>query len=324
MKKVLITGAAGFICANLMSNLRSAGYDTLGVDSYTSYYAPSMKVSRTIALDIQSDISAIDISDGKSFEGIVNKFKPDQIIHLAAQGGVRASQTDPDPYLISNQLGFLNVLRIAEDRTELPFIYASSSSVYGDSLNAPFSENQELCEPKSLYALSKISNELIAKHLPGNGNTRIGLRFFTVYGPWGRPDMAMFRLLASKKLNTSFNLTADLEVKRDFTFVDDVSEYIVSLLNKNSFPNVHEIFNVGGGNPYTLSELLKILNDQKYLPLIAHKEPNKLDVRMTNASVKKSEDFELRIPTTALKDGVEKSIEWIENIDNKDLHGWYQ
>ncbi len=323
MKKVLITGAAGFIGANLMSRLRSEGYETHGVDSYTNYYAPSMKISRSIAHALQSDITNIDISDREAFEGIVKQFKPDQIVHLAAQGGVRASQTDPDPYIVSNQLGFLNVLRISEEYTNLPFIYASSSSVYGDSLNAPFSENQELCEPKSLYALSKLSNELVAEHLPGNGKARIGLRFFTVYGPWGRPDMAMFRLLASKKLNSNFNLTADLEVKRDFTYVDDVSEYIISLLGKNNFANSHEIFNVGGGNPYTLSELLDILKDQNYLPSIEHKEPNRLDVRMTNASVKKSEEFQLSIPKTTLQDGVEKSIRWIEHIDLEELFSWY-
>jgi UDP-glucuronate 4-epimerase len=323
MRRVLITGAAGFIGANLMSHLNGLGFRTHGVDSFSDYYAVSMKESRIENLSISSDISRIDICDSSAVNKIVDRFQPDQIIHLAAQGGVRASQTNPAPYLLSNQIGFLNMLRISEQATKLPFIYASSSSVYGDSLRAPLSEDQELGEPKSLYALSKLSNELIAKYLPGNGVSRIGLRLFTVYGPWGRPDMAMFRLLASKKLDTSFKLTADLSIKRDFTFVDDVANYIVSLLNQKDFNSSHEIFNVGGGKPYTLGELFDVLKNSGYLPKIEVLAPSELDVQVTNASIAKSENHNLQVPETSLIDGVRETISWIEQSRHEDVLEWY-
>jgi UDP-glucuronate 4-epimerase len=323
MRRVLITGAAGFIGANLMSHLNGLGFRTHGVDSFSDYYAVSMKESRIKNLSVSSDISRIDICDSSAVNKIVDQFQPDQIIHLAAQGGVRASQTNPAPYLLSNQIGFLNMLRISEQATKLPFIYASSSSVYGDSLRAPLSEGQELGEPKSLYALSKLSNELIAKYLPGNGVSRIGLRLFTVYGPWGRPDMAMFRLLASKKLDTSFKLTADLSIKRDFTFVDDVANYIVSLLNQKDFNSSHEIFNVGGGKPYTLGELFDVLKNSGYLPKIEVLAPSELDVRITNASIAKSENHNLQVPETSLIDGVRETISWIEQSRHEDVLEWY-
>ena len=323
MKKVLVTGAAGFIGANLMARLNSLGFHTHGIDLFTDYYPVSMKESRIKSLAIDSQISRIDVCDSNAINRIVDQFQPDQIIHLAAQGGVRASQTNPEPYLQSNQIGFLNMLRISEQGTKLPFIYASSSSVYGDTLSAPFREDQELGEPKSLYALSKLSNELIAKYLPGNGVPRIGLRFFTVYGPWGRPDMAMFRLLASKKLDTNFGLTADLSIKRDFTFVDDVSNYIVSLLEKKDFMSNHEIFNVGGGKPYSLGELFKILKDLDFLPKIDVRAPSELDVKMTNASIAKSKRLNLRVPNTSLNEGVLRTILWIEQSRYEDILEWY-
>jgi UDP-glucuronate 4-epimerase len=323
MRKVLITGAAGFIGANLMAHLNSLGFHTHGIDLFTDYYAVSMKESRIKNFVIDTQISRIDVCDSNAVSRIVDQFQPDQIIHLAAQGGVRASQTNPEPYLQSNQLGFLNMLRISEQRTKLPFIYGSSSSVYGDSLRAPFREDQELGELKSLYALSKLSNELIAKHLPGNGVPRIGLRFFTVYGPWGRPDMAMFRLLASKKLDTNFKLTADLSIKRDFTFVDDVSNYIVSLLEKKDFTSNYEIFNVGGGKPYTLRQLFNILKDLDFLPRIDVREQSELDVRMTNASIAKSEAYKLRVPNISLSEGVRKTISWIEQSRQEDILEWH-
>lgn len=324
MKKILVTGAAGFIGSNLISHLNCSGFQTYGIDSITDYYAPTMKESRIKSFELEGNISRIDICDIAEVNKIVEKFQPDQIIHLAAQGGVRASQTDPNPYLQTNQIGFLNLLKVSEQATKLPFIYASSSSVYGDSPNAPFSEDQELNEPKSLYALSKLSNELIAKHLPGNGVPRIGLRFFTVYGPWGRPDMAMFRLLASRKLDSSFKLTANLSIQRDFTFVDDVADYIVSLMGQNGFIKHHEIFNVGGGKPYTLSQLFEVLKEMNYLPKIEIGNPSELDVRMTNASIAKSLHYNLRVPNTSLREGVGKSISWMENSSLRDIEEWYR
>ena len=320
--KILVTGAAGFIGGNLTRSLRDGGFDVLGIDNFSEYYNPSMKTERVHQSNLSQVITKLDICDRKKLERLFRRFNPTHVVHLAAQGGVRASKSDPQPYLSSNQIGFLNVLQISEELNVEKFIYASSSSVYGDDLQAPFKESDLLNSPKSLYALSKLSNELIAKYLPAKNTQRIGLRFFTVYGPWGRPDMAVFRLLASSLLGDSFKLTASLEVKRDFTFVDDVSKVVHELINSKERMEGSQIFNVAGGNPYSLSELLTIMKsfdiNVKY---DSHSEDD-LDLKLTHGSTDKLRSKGLSIPNTSLNVGIDKTWTWLKTQQPHTIREW--
>ena len=264
-----------------------------------------------------------DISDPVQLVQIFEEVKPTVVINLAAQGGVRASRINPAPYLHSNQIGFLNLIQTSKRFKVSKFIYASSSSVYGDSELAPFKESSELPAPKSLYALSKMSNEIIARDFASTGMAKIGLRFFTVYGPWGRPDMAIFRILASAKLQKEFVLTASPEVKRDFTFVDDVSSVIEYLTRNVVARDEHQVINVAGGNPYSLAELFIILEEMGIKLNIRMGDADSLDVKLTHASVEKLKSLGIPLPNTSLTQGVEKTFDWLKSIDDTKLREWF-
>jgi UDP-glucuronate 4-epimerase len=216
------------------------------------------------------------------------------------------------------------MIELSRDYKVGKFMFASSSSVYGDSVEAPFSEEAELTAPKSLYALSKMSNELIAKHLAVTDMSVIGLRFFTVYGPWGRPDMAMFRLLASAKLGLSFELTASPSVKRDFTFINDVSSVIAALIKSERSETRFDVLNVAGGKPYSLDELFGIISELGLRLQINQESYDELDVRLTHGSVTKLRNMHLPVPSTSLADGVYKTLNWIESLSNSDLLKWFE
>ena len=320
--KILVTGAAGFIGGNLTRSLRDSGVDVQGIDNFSNYYDPSMKIEQVYQSNLSQIITKLDICDRVSLERVFRRFSPTHVVHLAAQGGVRASKSDPQPYLDSNQIGFLNVLQLAEEFNAEKFVYASSSSVYGDELQAPFKESDSLNPPKSLYALSKLSNELIAKYLPTKNTQRIGLRFFTVYGPWGRPDMAVFRLLASSLLGDSFKLTASLEVKRDFTFVDDVSKVMRELINSKERLEGSQIFNVAGGNPYSLSELLAIMKSFNINVKYDAYSEDDLDVKLTHGSTDKLRSKGLSIPNTSLNLGIDKTWAWLNSQQPHTIREW--
>ena len=321
--RILITGSAGFIGSNLMTKLRSLGEETCGLDNYSNYYSPSMKLKREIALDLAGSTINADISNREELRTIFERFKPTVVINLAAQGGVRASKTDPFPYLQSNQLGFLNLIELSRDFGVSKFIYASSSSVYGDSTHAPFEESSLLPAPKSLYALSKLSNEIIAQHFHAPSMKKIGLRFFTVYGPWGRPDMAMFRILASSILEKEFVLTASATVERDFTYVDDVSNLVSEIVQKDMSRLNHEIFNVAGGNPYSLGQLFTILENLNIPLNVRNAEPDSLDVQLTHGSTEKLHSVGLSVPSSTLSYGVTQTLKWISSIERQTLGDWY-
>lgn len=320
--KILITGAAGFIGGNLLAKVQDVGISVIGIDSFTSYYSPDMKEKRVNQLNISEIIKRIDISNENELRGVFKQFKPTHVVHLAAQGGVRASKIDPKPYLLSNQVGFLNTLLISEEMGVEKFIYASSSSVYGDGVKAPFKESDQISAPKSLYALSKLSNELITKYLPMRNTERIGLRLFTVYGPWGRPDMAIYRLLASSLLNQNFELTAAQDLKRDFTFVDDVSKIILEISSSNNKELSSNIFNVAGGKPYSMSELLTILENLGLNLKVNQKSQDELDLNLTHASTEKIKKFGISVPETTLKSGIEQTWSWINSQSKNDISKW--
>ena len=322
--RVLVTGAAGFIGGNLMESLKVRGIEAIGLDNFSSYYSPDMKRAHLDFTKLNSCTHEIDISDETSLNKLFDNFRPTHVVHLAAQGGVRASKTDPSPYIQSNQTGFLNVLNAAEKIGVDKFLYASSSSVYGEGLQAPFKESETLSAPKSLYALSKLSNELTAKHLPGRQTQRIGFRFFTVYGPWGRPDMAVFRLLASARLQEKFKLTASTEVMRDFTYVSDVSNVIDAALKSNVNLITPEVYNVAGGSPFTLAQLFEVIKDLGISIRVEEAAVDPLDVKMTHGSVSKLEASNFPVPSTNLRDGIAQTWNWMNNLEIDQLRAWFE
>ena len=321
--RILVTGAAGFIGGNLLSTLKSANLECKGIDSFSTYYSPEMKLAHITSLSLNDELIQMDINSRGELEDLFRSFRPSHVVHLAAQGGVRASRNDPWPYLSTNQIGFQNIVELCEEYSVKKLLYASSSSVYGQGLNPPFKESDELPVPRSLYALSKLSNELVAGNFPSNVTQRIGMRFFSVYGPWGRPDMAVFRILASSLLKIDFNLTANKDLIRDFTYVQDVSNTIVTLLSSEISKQKHEVINIAGSKPETLGTLLNVTEELGYPIKLIQNRSDPMDVNMTHASVNKLEEWNIVAPQTLLKVGIGHTVEWIKNLDIRALSAWY-
>ena len=224
--RVLVTGAAGFIGSAVSSSLHRAGYEVLGVDSFSDYYSVDLKKARVTHFLEKSGIifKHIDISNYDEINKVVEEFKPESIINLAAQAGVRLKMNDFGKYIESNVTGYTNIARASLNNGVKNFMYASSSSVYGNTASLPYSESEESLHPTSYYGSTKRFNELVTPIMFNNSDVRVrGLRFFTVYGPWGRPDMAYFRMIANLYAGTPFQLFGNGEIERDFTFIDDVS-----------------------------------------------------------------------------------------------------
>ena len=323
-KRVLVTGGAGFIGAHLIHALSSQNFEVLGVDNFSDYYSVSMKRARIADLDIEDVITKADISNKDEFGYIIKNFSPEVVVNLAAQGGVRASKQDPYPYILTNQVGFINALTLSVKNGVQKFIYASSSSVYGNSQNINLSESDKLNAPESLYGLSKLANELMAKHFETGSLQKIGLRLFTVYGPWGRPDMAMFRLLASAKIEERFKLTASLDLIRDFTYIQDVVRVISEIISEGQHMGRNELFNVSGGKPHSMRELLEILNQLNISIKYDQMDSDKLDVFRTDGSTKLLAERGFSVPSTSLISGVKNTANWISAIQNSKLSEWYK
>ena len=220
---ILVTGAAGFIGAYVCRALRARGDAVVGLDNYNDYYDPRLKRDRVAALCPEVDIRALDLGDRDGLAALFDEVAPMQVIHLAAQAGVRYSLQNPHAYVDSNLAGFVNILGLCRHRGVQHLVYASSSSVYGDSATPPFSEDQRIDRPRSLYAATKAANELMAHtyaHLYGLRAT--GLRFFTVYGPWGRPDMAPLLFSRAVLAGRPIAVFNHGRMRRDFTHVDDI------------------------------------------------------------------------------------------------------
>jgi UDP-glucuronate 4-epimerase len=322
-KRVLVTGAAGFIGAELVKDLLNQNFQVLGVDNFSPYYSPNMKSSHLDSLNITQSVISADVTDYLEMEKLFISFRPEVVLHLAAQGGVRASRHNPEPYLNSNQSGFLNILRLCETYEVQKLLYASSSSVYGNQEVGPFKESMFLSAPQSLYALSTLSNEIIASGLPSHNTKRIGMRFFTVYGPWGRPDMAVFRLLASAKLGRVFKLTAETSVLRDFTFVGDLVQTISDLIKIETVNN-HEIFNIAGGRPFPLQDVISFLDRRELSIQIEKMGVDPLDVKLTYGSTEKLSEHNLSVPDTTLQIGLQATWDWLETIPERSLREWYE
>ena len=328
-KTILITGAAGFIGFSLVDYLFKNGviYNVVGIDNLNDYYDVNLKKARLEVLKKYSNFHflKLDISNKEEMINLFNKYNFDVVINLAAQAGVRYSITNPDAYIQSNVIGFFNILECVRHHNVKHLIYASSSSVYGGNKKVPYSEEDKVTKPVSLYAASKLSNELFAySYCKLYKIPMTGLRFFTVYGPYGRPDMAYFSFtnkLRKKEPVTLFNYG---DMYRDFTYIDDIcvtiSKIIESDVKLNDDKLPHQIYNIGNHNPVSLKEFYDTLCeclidqgiiDEKIGPKYA--EMQKGDVYQTYADTTKlRKDFDFN-PSTSLKDGLTKYARWYKD-----------
>jgi UDP-glucuronate 4-epimerase len=330
VKKVLITGVAGFIGQRLaLQLLENQDVEVFGIDSLTDYYAVDLKESRLRDLKGRPNFSfqQIDICDTNSLVSLLASQEFDSVIHLAAQAGIRLPLSEYSRYVDSNLTGFSNILLSSAQHKVSNFLYASSSSVYGNSTNFPLSELELNPQPVSFYGSTKLSNEILARGLTSNSPMRTrGLRFFTVYGPMGRPDMAYFRIAAALHFGKTFSLFGDGAVKRDFTFVGDVVNSIISLGSNLSDQNLgfHDVVNVGGGKPCSMLDLVSTLENISGKKLsIKYSEDIAQDVRTTVADTRRQKDLIGVIPETLLEDGLLEVWEWIKRPDvTSKLEAW--
>lgn len=330
---ILVTGAAGFIGANLVGELLKRGDKVVGVDNINDYYDVNLKLSRLDDLNKYSNFTFIkcDIADKQVLIKIFDEYKFDVVVNLAAQAGVRYSITNPDAYIQSNLIGFYNILEACRNYPVKHLVYASSSSVYGSNKKVPYSTEDKVDNPVSLYAATKKSNELMAHAYAKLYNIPCtGLRFFTVYGPAGRPDMAYFsftnKLINGEKIKI-FNYG---NCKRDFTYIDDIVDGIIKVIGKapskqngeDGLPiPPYKIYNIGNNHPENLLDFVNILQEEliraKVLPsdydFDSHKELVPMqpgDVPITYADTRALEqDFEFK-PSTQLRVGLRKFAEW--------------
>tara|TARA_A100001011_G_scaffold351468_1_gene391591 strand:+ start:752 stop:1762 length:1011 start_codon:yes stop_codon:yes gene_type:complete len=331
----LVTGAAGFIGFHLCKRLLMEGETVVGIDSMNDYYDINLKKSRLEILYNLKSVNFIFVKEKlENKSNIFNIFqihKPKYVINLAAQAGVRYSLENPEAYLNSNLLGFLNILEACKHNDINHFIYASSSSVYGGNINMPFSEKQNVDHPVSFYAATKKSNELIAhsySHLYGIPST--GLRFFTVYGPWGRPDMALFIFTKSIILSEPINVFNNGKMVRDFTYIDDIIESLDRVIKKpptennnydkkNIDPSTswapHKIFNIGNSEPVPLMKFIESIENalgrkaiKNFLPM----QPG--DVASTHADTALLEKWINYKPNTPIEKGIRNFVNWYKDF----------
>jgi UDP-glucuronate 4-epimerase len=316
---ILVTGAAGFIGSNLASRLINFGYNVVGLDNFNDYYPAILKKERVNFFLKRNKIEClnIDLCDYVSLNKLFKSFKPDKVIHLAAQAGVRYSISNPSTYIQSNIVGHANILELCKEYDISELIYASSSSVYGLNSEVPFRETHRTDNPISLYAASKKSNELMTQSYSHLFNMKAtGLRFFTVYGPWGRPDMAYFSFAKNIMQGIPITVFEKGMLKRDFTYIDDIIMGILKLIDCNYANDInHRIINIGNENPVLVKDFITILENSlnkkaivKYLPMQAG------DVRVTYADTSLLESLTGYKPKIKLKEGLEMFSEWyLEN-----------
>jgi UDP-glucuronate 4-epimerase len=335
MRKILVTGAAGFIGFHLSRRLLGEGAAVVGLDNLNPYYDVALKDSRLRLLQECGDFTFIraDLSDRKRMATLFEKERPAVVVNLAAQAGVRYSLQNPYAYVDSNLLGFMNVLEGCRHQQVKHLVFASSSSVYGANTRMPFSSHDNVDHPLSLYAATKKANELMAHsyaalyHLPCTG-----LRFFTVYGPWGRPDMALFLFTRAILEDQPIEVFNEGRMKRDFTYIDDIIEGIIRVMERIPSPNPawqgdcpdpsssfapYRIYNIGNNQPVSLMDFIETLEKhlgrkarKNFLPLQAG------DVPTTFADVSDLEadlDFKPSIPIT---EGIRRFVAWYRDYYN--------
>jgi UDP-glucuronate 4-epimerase len=325
----LVTGAAGFIGYHLSKRLLEAGHQVIGIDNINDYYSPDLKFARLSELGIArvdaelEEISClsevypnfifyrVDVSNAKDLGGVFKKHPIDKVCHLAAQAGVRYSIENPSVYIQSNLVGFGNILEEVRHAGIDHLIYASSSSVYGESKEVPFSTDQQVDHPISLYAATKKANELMAhtySHLYNINTT--GLRFFTVYGPYGRPDMAYYLFTKAILKNQPIKVFNNGEMRRDFTYIDDIVEGLIRIIENPAKDN-YKIYNIGNHRSEQLGDFIAIL--EKHLGKTAKKELLPMqpgDVSQTYAEVSDLIEDYGYAPNTSIDEGLKRFVQW--------------
>ena len=310
---ILLTGAAGFIGAHMMRALQARGERVVGLDNYNDYYEPRLKRDRVTTLCPQADIRVMDVSDGAALAALFDDVRPRRVIHLAAQAGVRYSLENPQAYVQSNLVGFGHVLELCRHSGVDHLVYASSSSVYGDSATPPFSEDQRIDQPRSLYAATKAANELMAHsyaHLYGLRAS--GLRFFTVYGPWGRPDMAPLLFSRAALAGRPIEVFNGGRMRRDFTHISDIVAGVLGALDAAAdAASPHRVYNLGNHTPVELEHFIAVIEnaagrtvEKIYRPL----QPGDMVETMADTSrARAAFGFE---PTTPIELGLPPVVEW--------------
>jgi UDP-glucuronate 4-epimerase len=332
---IVVTGAAGFIGSYVALRLLRLGAEVVGVDNFTPYYDPRLKEARFARLCAEPGFTPMrmDLADSARVQSLFSDFRPSHFVHLAAQAGVRHSLVDPHAYVQSNIVAFLNILEGCRQLGISHLVYASSSSVYGANRTIPFSEHHGADHPVSFYAATKRSNEFMAhsySHLFGLPAT--GLRFFTVYGPWGRPDMAVYIFTRAIAEGRTIEVANAGRVWRDFTYIDDIAEGVVRALASppSADPNwdaymadpatssaPHRIYNIGNDRPEEINRLISIIETalgRRALRVDVPLPPG--DVLETRADVSDLRNAVGFAPATALEDGVQRFVEWY-----RDFHG---
>ncbi len=335
MQKILVTGAAGFIGFHLVQKLCAEGREVLGIDNMNDYYDVALKQARLAELKKHNSFKFLqaDIADEIAMDKVFGEFKPDAVVNLAAQAGVRYSLDNPRAYIHSNIDGFINILEGCRQHAVKHLVFASSSSVYGANTKVPFSVSDRVDHPISLYAATKKSNELMAHayaHLYGIPCS--GLRFFTVYGPWGRPDMAYFKFTDAIMRGQPIDVYNNGDMKRDFTYIDDITEGVARLIDEVATPNAgwkphnpdpatsnapYRLYNIGNNNPVQLMDMIGLLEEALGKKAVIEMKPMQPgDVYSTYADIDALEQAVGFKPSTNLKDGLQKFAEW--------YRGYYQ
>ncbi|WP_372016879.1 NAD-dependent epimerase/dehydratase family protein [Pseudoxanthomonas sp. 10H] len=312
---VLVTGAAGFIGAYTCQALAARGERVVGLDNYNDYYDPRLKRDRVAALCAGIDIRALDLVDRDGLAALFDEVRPDRVVHLAAQAGVRYSLQNPHAYVASNLDGFVNILELCRHRGVAHLVYASSSSVYGDSATPPFSEDQRIDRPRSLYAATKAANELMAyTYAQLYGLRATGLRFFTVYGPWGRPDMAPLLFSRAVLAGRPIEVFNHGRMRRDFTHVSDIVAGILGALDRATGTDAsvpHGVFNLGNHTPVELERFIAVIEQaagraavKEYRPM----QPGDMVETMADTSrARAAFGFD---PRTPVEDGLPPVVHW--------------
>ncbi len=314
-KKIyLISGSAGFIGFHISLKILSKGYKVIGVDNLNNYYDVKLKKKRNSILKRNRNFifKKVDIRNYDSLQKIFKKYKIESVVHLAAQAGVRYSLKNPKSYIDNNINGFFNILDISKNYRIKKFIYASTSSIYGIQKKYPLREKFGTDNPIQLYAATKKSNEVIAASYSHLYNmSTIGLRFFTVYGPWGRPDMALFKFTRNILKGKPVHVFNNGKHSRDFTYVDDIVDGIFKILVSKNKKSLNNIYNIGFGKEIPLLKFLRLIekflqkkSKKKLLPL------QKGDVIKTHSDIKLIKKDYRYIPKTKVENGVKKFVEW--------------
>jgi len=329
MSRILVTGAAGFIGSHLCLRLLERGDDVIGLDNLNDYYDVSLKQARLVRLTVQQNFTfkQMDLADQAGLANLFSSGSFDKVVNLAAQAGVRYSLQNPHAYINSNIVGFMNILEGCRHHGVKHLVYASSSSVYGANESMPFSVHDNVDHPLSLYAASKKANELMAhtySHLYGLPTT--GLRFFTVYGPWGRPDMALFLFTKAILENRPIDVFNHGKMQRDFTYIDDIVEGVIRTLDHTAESNPRwtgekpdpgtskapwRVYNIGNASPVDLMEYISSIEDaldkkaeKNFLPM----QPG--DVPATFADVEDLVNDVGYRPNTSIQQGVANFVKW--------------